>query len=474
MPGTLVGIWPPSLSDDDACLVSWSCWAFEGNNGRPKRETSFPFPLPRGKTWVFLVSRTSMKRFWGKVLWLLWIGRARHPGPVGGGALGLEALNAGGWLTHGDTALETTADFLAVSEHRLIPARVRSEWAGLRRKGIHSVWAPASQEGSHVGHAGVGVVSLKGAPISMPSFATSAFRQFFDLGRLVRCVLPLGHGRVMHLVVVYGYQGAEDDSEKLSLTNQLFDAALCELAVISRGQPCVLAGDFNVEPTKIPCLLKGILNGLWFDLQGAWSIASGVDAGVTCKKDWASAGGTRRDFIWDVPLATAALGCCWVDSSRWVQPHFAVLASFQGDRWSAKVTQPCRVTPLCPASWASATDKSINSESAEVRDIWDIYDHVLQFIPGDDAGGMMVPSLIGMLILPGRLGPLQLSAHLPLPFGKLVGRSRLEVWRVVGAGPGSGLLDLVVRVCVGIGLAWLIRWMLRRCIFFAVSQLPPC
>ena len=59
----------------------------------------------------------------------------------------------------------------------------------------------------------------------MPSFATSAFRQFFELGRLVRCVLPLGNGRVMHLVVVYGYQGAEDDSEKLSLTYQLFDAA---------------------------------------------------------------------------------------------------------------------------------------------------------------------------------------------------------------------------------------------------------
>ena len=68
-----------------------------------------------------------MKRFWGEVLWLLWVGRARHPGPIGGGALSLEALNVGGWLTHGDTALETSAYFLAVSEHRLIQARVRSE-----------------------------------------------------------------------------------------------------------------------------------------------------------------------------------------------------------------------------------------------------------------------------------------------------------------------------------------------------------
>ena len=39
IPGTLVGVWPPSLSNSDACLVFGSNWAFEGNNGRPKRET---------------------------------------------------------------------------------------------------------------------------------------------------------------------------------------------------------------------------------------------------------------------------------------------------------------------------------------------------------------------------------------------------------------------------------------------------
>ena len=67
----------------------------------------------------------------------------------------LEAINFGSWFTHGDVALETSADFLSASEHRLIPARVRNEWAKLQRKGIHSVSAPASQEGSRVGHAGV-------------------------------------------------------------------------------------------------------------------------------------------------------------------------------------------------------------------------------------------------------------------------------------------------------------------------------
>ena len=46
-----------------------------------------------------------------------------------------------------------------------------------------------------------------------------------------------------------GFQGATDDAEKLSLTDELFDAVLGELSVVGRGQPCIIAGDFNVEPT---------------------------------------------------------------------------------------------------------------------------------------------------------------------------------------------------------------------------------
>ena len=65
----------------------------------------------------------------------------------------------------------------------------------------------------------------------------------------------------MHLVVLYGYQGADVDAEQLALTEQLFDAALGELSVVARGQPCLLVGDFNVEPTKIPSLEKGISVG---------------------------------------------------------------------------------------------------------------------------------------------------------------------------------------------------------------------
>ena len=112
----------------------------------------------------------------------------------------------------------------------MIPVRVRSEWSRLRSKRLSSMLAPVSKDSSHVGNAGVGV-------ISMTSFATSQFRSFFDCGRAVRCMLPLASGRFMHLFVVYGFQGADADSEQLALTEQLFDAVLGELNVVTRGQP---------------------------------------------------------------------------------------------------------------------------------------------------------------------------------------------------------------------------------------------
>ena len=140
------------------------------------------------------MSLHSLWRYWGCLAWYLWIGRARHPGPGFG-------LGVSGWLTNGDFAVEAGVDFLAVVEHWLVPARARGEGKRLRGKGIASIWSPASQEFSPVGNAGVGVVSLRGAPLTLPTFATSGFQRFFGLGRAIRCVLPLGLGRFMHLLV---------------------------------------------------------------------------------------------------------------------------------------------------------------------------------------------------------------------------------------------------------------------------------
>ena len=102
----------------------------------------------------------------------------------------------------------------------MIPARVHSEWSRLRKKGLSSIWAPASQDSSHVGNAFLCIVSLRGAPLALPTFATAQFKSFFDCGRAVRCLLPLASGRFLHLCVLYGYQGADTDPEQLALTDQ--------------------------------------------------------------------------------------------------------------------------------------------------------------------------------------------------------------------------------------------------------------
>ena len=175
----------PSLRGHYACMVYWNQGAPRRNCRQTQNKTSFsPFL-------VFLFSRNPTKRFWGLIFWHFWAGRARHPGPPSQPQhFSLEFHNVGGWLTHGDLALDAGVDFLAVAEHRLIPARVRSEWSRLKGKGLSSIWAPASQESSHVGNAGVGVVSLRGAPLALPTFVTAQFKSFFDCGRAVRCLLP--------------------------------------------------------------------------------------------------------------------------------------------------------------------------------------------------------------------------------------------------------------------------------------------
>ena len=117
----------------------------------------------------------------------------------------------------------------------------------------------------HVVHAGVGVVSLRGALLSPPTFATAAFASFFAQGMAIRCHLPTGSGRTLHLVVVYEFQGASDP-EKLAMTGALMGA-------LSHGQPCLIVGDLNTEPNKAACLLHGISAWFWLGSEGlSWGL----------------------------------------------------------------------------------------------------------------------------------------------------------------------------------------------------------
>ena len=93
-------------------------------------------------------------------------------------------------------AMDSSAQFLAAAEHRLIPARARYGGNELRRTGYRSVWGPACQDQVAGGHA-----------LAVPTFATPGFKEFFQLGRALRVTLPTGMEGVVRLFVVYGYHG---------------------------------------------------------------------------------------------------------------------------------------------------------------------------------------------------------------------------------------------------------------------------
>ena len=205
------------------------------------------------------------------------------------------------------------------------------------------------------------------------------------MGVLFGACCLLGVEGFMHLVVLYGYQGADSDGEQLALTDQLFDAGLGELGVVARGQPCMLVGDFSVEFTKIPCLAKGISAGLWIDLEVSWALASGKQPASTC-----SMSGVLVVAIivisWLVALLLLLL--CYLARFKLTGglPLILLLGTlFDYDRWSCRVSQLVRYSPLWPASWLPAVDESRESTSVEVQRVWEIYDDRLHLMSRQDA-----------------------------------------------------------------------------------------
>ena len=58
---------------------------------------------------------------------------------------------------------------------------------------------------------------------------------------------------------------------------------------------------------------------------------------------------------------------------------------FDYGHWESWVTQPVRCTPLWPAFWLPAVDKSRGSKSVEVQRVSEIYDNRLQYMSERDA-----------------------------------------------------------------------------------------
>ena len=112
---------------------------------------------------------------------------------------------------------------------------------------------------------------------------------------------------MVHLFVVYGNQGAEENAEKIRLTDRLLQAVLVEVQMVCIGQPMLIAGDLNADPAVIPCLAKGISAGRYVDLALTYSLGAGFAPDVTCRFSWEDGTGFRRDFFCGLSLCS----CCF-------------------------------------------------------------------------------------------------------------------------------------------------------------------
>ena len=182
------------------------------------------------------------------------------------------------------------------------------------------------------------------------------------------------------MFVVYGYHGAEEDAEKLRLTDRLLQAVLAEAQVVCIGQPMLSAGDLNADPAVIPCLAKGISAGRYVDLALAYSLGAGIAPDATCRFSRQDSTGSHRVFFAGCPSALAASQTCYV-TDRWFTPHFSVLARFRIGAWMADVACPVACQPIWPACWLDTPDRSSSSSTRVVQDVWDICRDVLQVVP---------------------------------------------------------------------------------------------
>ena len=289
------------------------------------------------------------------------------------------------------------------------------------------------------------MVSLGGAPLALPTFSTSVFLVFFKLGRALRVTLPTGNGRVVHLIVIYGDQGAEEDSEKLQLTDRLLQAVLAEAGVVCTGQPVLIAGDLNADPAVIPCLAKGFSAGRFVNLALAYSLGEGKRLDATHRFRLDDCAGSRREFILGCSDALAASTVCKV-TDGWFPPHFSVFASFGIDGWLAEVSCPIVSQPLWPACWIDTPDRSSSSVARVVQDVWDVHGDELAVVPPDvvlalgDAvsmfglSGARVQRLVSSGRIAGLEAPLRLTALLFLEevrYAFVVGVWEVELWAAV-------------------------------------------
>ena len=146
----------------------------------------------------------------------------------------------------------------------------------LRQAGISSVLAPSCQDATPGGHAGVGVVSLHGAPSHFPELLLLRSKSFF--GWAEPCGLYFHWATKVSHTSLFFFMDAK--GRKANLRNERVQTNIL-LPCLLKPRCAVLVsllfwlGGFNADPLVSPSSAKGISEGAWIDVEKAFASGRG-------------------------------------------------------------------------------------------------------------------------------------------------------------------------------------------------------
>ena len=128
------------------------------------------------------------------------------------------------------------------------------------------------------------------------------------------------------------------------------------------GQPVILVGDLNADPSVIPSLAEGLSDGAWIDVEKAFATGKGVAPALTCvSSSWVrKKAHARTSLLLALLQRRPPLHVAFCQIAGFPS-HFAFRTDFSLSAWDATVEMARVYSPLWPACWVDGPDRSRRS-----------------------------------------------------------------------------------------------------------------
>ena len=194
---------------------------------------------------------------------------------------------------------------------------------------------------------------------------TPQCKDFFRLGRVLRTTLPTGKGGVVHLFVIYGYQGGGGGCRSASL-----QAVLAEAQVVRVVSLCLLLVTSSPVLLRV-FLLVGML--IWL-LRILW----GLVLLLTLLVDLV---GRRALVLVGISLSAVPMLLLRPRLFLLRMGGSLLIFRFSVHAWMVDVACPVACQPVWLACWLDTPERSSSSSTRVVQDVWDVCREELGVVP---------------------------------------------------------------------------------------------